>query len=500
MAPMISGNPRRRSLLWLMGLALLLAFAFQGSRGLWSTDEGRYVDGALQMVDSGNYLVPAYSPIEVNLSKPPVTYWVIATAVKWLGRNTWATRLPWAFAFVATVWLLYGMGLRLVPGKPWLPGLVYALSLPPFIAANVVNPDTLLTLCEALAMYGFVAWRFAPDRSRARAWLALMWLGWGLAFLTKGPPGLLPLLAVIPFLVIRDGWRGAGRLFTLPGLALFLLAGFGWYAVVVLRVPWALHYFLHYEVYDRIFTSVQHRNPGPWGWALVYLPTLILGTLPWWPALAFARLVRKWKPLPDAPPARADVSLLLWLWFAIPFLVFCLAQSRLPAYVLPLFLPLSLLLALGLERWIDLRKALQWLGLAVWIVALLVLKGGVAYAVKQPHRDNRLIAAQLSKMVDPLGYSAVVFVEATDSGYNIEERTPWGIRLYLDKPVYAVAWFAPAGPAQLCKALRRSGSALVVTDPGLHSGHVLGSLLQCTPTRVNAVGQWQGHAVTWVRS
>ena len=486
-------------MLWLMLLAMLLAFAFQGSRGLWNTDEGRYVDGALQMVDSGNYLVPAYSPIEVNLSKPPVTYWVIATAVKWLGRNTWATRLPWAFAFVATVWLLYGMGLRLVPDKPWLPGLVYVLSLPPFIAANVVNPDTLLTLCEALAMYGFVAWRFAPDGSRARAWLALMWSGWGLAFLTKGPPGLLPLLAVIPFLVVRDGWRGVGRLFTLSGVVLFLLAGFGWYAVVVLRVPWALHYFLHYEIYDRIFTSVQHRNPGPWGWALVYLPTLILGTLPWWPALGLAKLVRRWKPAADEPPARADASLLLWLWFAIPFVVFCLAQSRLPAYVLPLFLPLSLLLARGLERSLDLRKPFQRLGLVVWIIALLALKGGVAYAVKQPHRDNRLIAARLSAMADPHAYSGVVFIEATDAGYSIEERTPWGIRLYLDKPVYAVAWLARTGPSQSCLALRDSGSALVVVDPGLDYQSVARVLAQCTRAKVSAVGNWLGHPVALVR-
>ncbi len=494
----IPATSGRRSLLWLVVLAVLLAFAFQGSRGLWNTDEGRYVDGALQMVDSGNYLVPAYSPIEVNLSKPPVTYWVIAGAVKLLGRNTWATRLPWACAFVATVWLLYGMGLRLVPDKPWLPGLIYATSLPPFVAANVVNPDTLLTLCEALAMYGFVAWMFAADGSRARVWLALMWLGWGLAFLTKGPPGLLPLLAVVPFLVIRDGWRNLGRLFTLPGLAVFVLAGFGWYLVVVLRVPWALHYFLHYEFYDRIFTSVQHRNPGLWGWAIVYFPTLILGTLPWWPALAWTMLRRKREPAAEMAAPRTGVSLLLWMWFGIPFVVFCLAQSRLPAYVLPLFLPLSLLLAISLQRWIDPRRNFQRFGLVVWVVALLALRGWVAYAVKQSHRDNRLIAAQLSAMADPTMYSGVVFIEATSAGYNIEERTPWGIRLYLQKPVYAVAWLSNTGPEQACRALRDAGSALVVIDPGLDYKSVSGVLARCTKSEVIETGGWRGHAVALV--
>ncbi|HJP99608.1 MAG TPA: glycosyltransferase family 39 protein, partial [Rhodanobacteraceae bacterium] len=387
---------KRRPLLALICLGLLLGFAFQGSRGLWSTDEGRYVDGALQMLDSGNYLVPAYSPIEANLSKPPATYWAIAASIKLFGRNTWAARVPYALAFVLTIWLLYGMGRRLLPDKPWLPGLIYALSLAPFFGANVVSTDELLTLCEAFAMYGFVGWAFEPDDRPAPVFLVLMWVGWGAAFLTKGPPGLLPLLAIIPFVALRDGWRGIARLFSPLGIALFLVVGLGWFAVVVLRVPWALHYFLHRELYDRVFTSVQHRNPGAWGWLIVYLPTIVLGSLPWWPSLAPAFVPKLRRHTPMRSNRRADARLMLWLWFAIPLVVFCLAQSRLPLYVLPLFLPLSLLLAGGLVRRIDLHKSGQRLVLGIWIAALLAFKGGVAYAVHQPHLDNRFVARQLS--------------------------------------------------------------------------------------------------------
>ena len=39
--------PATRPLLWLMLLAGLLAFAFQGSRGLCEPDEGRYTNVAL---------------------------------------------------------------------------------------------------------------------------------------------------------------------------------------------------------------------------------------------------------------------------------------------------------------------------------------------------------------------------------------------------------------------------------------------------------------------
>ena len=47
-------SANHRSFLWVLALSLLFGFAFQGSRGIWDADEGRYVNVALQMVDSGD--------------------------------------------------------------------------------------------------------------------------------------------------------------------------------------------------------------------------------------------------------------------------------------------------------------------------------------------------------------------------------------------------------------------------------------------------------------
>ena len=47
---------RRHSLLALMALALLLAFAFQGTRGLRDPDEGRYTNVTLQILRSGDWV------------------------------------------------------------------------------------------------------------------------------------------------------------------------------------------------------------------------------------------------------------------------------------------------------------------------------------------------------------------------------------------------------------------------------------------------------------
>jgi 4-amino-4-deoxy-L-arabinose transferase len=483
-------------LIALICFALLLGFAFQGTRGLWSPDEGRYTVAALQMLDTGNYLAPAYSPDEVNFSKPPTTYWVIAASMKVFGRNTWAVRVPYALAFVLTILVLYAMGRRLIPAKPWLPGLVYGCATAPFLTSNIVSTDAFLTLCEALAMLGFIVAAFDERERGRKRYVLLMWLGWGLAFLTKGPPGLIPLLAVIPFIVRRDGWRGLGRFFPLSGIVLFLLVGLSWYAVVVVRYPGLLDYFLHQEVYNRMFTAAHRRHAGWFGWIKVFGPVLVFGLLPWWPA-AFRVLrhgfsAERWQAWKNSHA----VELLLLLWFLIPFVVFCLVQSRLPLYMLPLFVPLSLLLALELRDRVDLGKTGQKVLLAVWIVILLAVKAGAAYM--HSANDNRLAARELAVLAPAERYNALIFVENTAVSYTIEEATPWGLRLYLGKPVYGIPWLAPQSGEALCHALHNAGTALVVIDGDLGPATIEPALARC-PGKVADMGTWRKNALRLVQ-
>ncbi|WP_158545098.1 ArnT family glycosyltransferase [Dyella monticola] len=496
MEPRLPRNPApamRWSMIALTCLALLLGFAFQGTRGLWSPDEGRYTVAALQMLDTGNYLAPAYSPDEINFSKPPTTYWVIAASMKVFGRNTWAVRVPYALAFLCTVWLMLAAGRVLISEKPWLPGLVYACAAAPSLMSNIVSTDAFLTLCETLAMVGFLHAAFDENERGRKRYVLLMWLGWGLAFLTKGPPGLLPLLAVIPFIARRDGWRGLGRFFPLAGIVLFLVIGLSWYVVVVVRHAGLLDYFLRQEVYNRVFTAAHRRNAGWFGWIKVYVPVLVLGMLPWWPATI--REARRWfsaKRWSGKPTAEMFVV----LWFFLPFLVFCLVQSRLPLYVLPLFAPLALLLALALRDRIDLRQTRQKLLLGAWIVVLLAVKATVAYGWHSS-LDNRKAAQELSAMTATSHYNAVIVVENTTLGYDIEEQTPWGLRLYMEKPVYGIAYHAPDGAQTLCHALHNAGKALVVINPDLGPG-ALGPVLAQCPAHVTPLGTWRRNALALV--
>lgn len=394
----------------LLFLAIFLyAMAFQGSRGLWERDEGRYTNIAVQMLRSGDFLDPALNDDVHHFAKPPLTYWAVAAGISLLGRNEWGARLPNALAFIGTILVVFALGKIILPKKPFLPPLIYGSFLLPFGAANFVTTDTLLTFWEALAVLGFARWRSHPEQNRSA--LLLMWTGFALAFLTKGPPGLLPVLGIAGFVMLQDGWRGLGRLVTAGGVAIFVIVGLGWYLIVASMNSGLTSYFLRDEVIHRVASGASFsRNSSWYGAFVVYVPTLVCGTLPWTfillrsaRSLPWTLLTRRWwrMKLTEDP-----LFLFLVLWLLIPLCVFWISRSRLPLYLLPLFVPLSLITS----RLVAARplRRLNVCLLVVWLVALVAVKWG---ASNYPYPgDNRGIARAIAETVSPTP-SELVFVD-----------------------------------------------------------------------------------------
>ncbi len=410
--------------LWLVALLCLMAFAFQGTRGLWEPDEGRYSSGGIQMQQSGDWLIPTVDGEMPHLTKPPVTYWALAASFALLGHNEWAARLPGALAYVGTGLLLFGLGRRLCVGKPWLPSVVWGLSFAPAIAANVVSTDPLLVLFETAAMYLFVeAW--SREGADARRWFVWMWLAWGLAFMTKGPPGLLPLLAMTLLLTIHD--RARLRMMYWPaGIVVFLVVAFTWFGVVVAQQPDRLGYFLGYEVYDRVFTAAHDRNSQWYGAFKVYLPVLLAGTLPWLvlSLIAAGGPVNAYRSLRSRLRERDRHWLLLCYWLLVPLAIFFLARSRLQLYMLPLFVPMALMMARPLARWRRLEGRRAVTVIALTALALLGLKATLAYWPSD--RDSRQLASQLRQQLATHPADEIIFVGM---------RPFYGLNLYLPQRV-----------------------------------------------------------------
>jgi 4-amino-4-deoxy-L-arabinose transferase len=420
-------NHTVRAFWGLLALLALLAFAFQGTRGIWEPDEGRYSSAGLNMHEGGDWLVPTVDGEHPHLTKPPVTYWALAASFAAFGDNEWAARMPGALAFIGTGLLVFGLGRRFCTARPWLPALVWCLSLAPMMSANIVSTDVLLVFFETAAVFAFVeAWSSPP--SQGGRWTVLMWLAWGLAFMTKGPPGLLPLAAIVVFLVAHDRSR-LRSLFRPLGLVVFAVVAFSWFAVLVQQQPDRLRYFLGYEVYDRVFTAAHSRNAEWYGALLVYLPMFGAGLLPWWVLglLGAGGPGAAWRRLLASVRARRPHVLLLLYWLLLPTAVFFAARSRLQLYVLPLFVPLALLTARGMVDWPWLTTRRLALVAGTTAVALLAIKGYAAYMPSD--RDSRVMAAEIRKLIDPHPIDEIVFVGM---------RPFYGLNLYLEPRVEGV--------------------------------------------------------------
>lgn len=409
---------------WVAALAVMLAFTLLGSRGIWEPDEGRYTNVAVNMVESGDWLNPRRNDDIGHWTKPPLTYWAVASSLSVFGLNPWAARLPVALSYLLCAWLTWRIARRLAPGTEAGAAAIYTMMLLPFSASQFVTTDYLLAACETTAVWVFIEARWGARRTSL--WLALMWAALALAFLTKGPPGLLPLPAMLLF----DWMMPQGRsILWWPGIVLFLALSLPWYIVVIIDNPGLLGHFVGDEVVRRVATDGFRRHGEWYGWFTVYVPTLLLGSAPWTPTLlrcvgVLPGAIRQWRGLGCVDAA----TVLLATWVLLSLLIFCLSLSRLPLYILPLFVPLAILAAMQRRR--EGRPILPaWPWLLAWVLMLLSIKLVAAFL---PTHKNAAEWAQAIQERSIVPVHEVIFVD---------DMSRYGLRLHLGAEVEKVSLY-----------------------------------------------------------
>ncbi|MBX5461703.1 MAG: glycosyltransferase family 39 protein [Steroidobacteraceae bacterium] len=487
-----------RSAAAIIALALLLALAFQGTRPLFEPDEGRYVDVALEMLSSRDFVTPHLNPEHAHYTKPPLTYWVLATSLATFGQNEWAARLPNALFLVLTAACILWLGSVFLPRAPTFPATVWITMLAPMMFANVITPDTLLAFLETLAMslcIAALADRRRHDRTRL---IIAMWIVWGLAFMTKGPPGLLPLAATVLVLALR---RDAERLRALAhplGIACFVAVGLWWFALTIWRDPSLAVFYVRDEFVNRMFTAKHDRHPQWYGALEVYAPTLLIGALPWWP-LALPALRKAPSAVARAFSRTNSASLLdalLVAWFVVPLVVFLLVRSRLATYVLPLFVPLAILTARSAVEWFE-----RWpqfasgAALTVWIVVLVALKS--ASAALPSDKNARALATALSTKTRLLPETRIVFVETTPA---------FGMRFYLNREIEGARLRPESQVAYtttndtVCRLLAHEQHSMIMLVPRARSGDFASTVRGCPSPPLVSAGTAGRYAIFLTKS
>ena len=174
---------------------------------LWDRDEPRYAQATVEMINSGDVLVPTFNG-QLRPDKPPMTYWCMASCVKIFGQAEWVFRLPSVLASTLSLIFLAVIFARFATGAIALWGLVIVATSPLFVvSATAATTDALLLMWILAALALVVLSRDHPWRWHQTALLSLI-LGAGL--LTKGPVAL----AVVWLTVLA--WRWLERRTTAP--------------------------------------------------------------------------------------------------------------------------------------------------------------------------------------------------------------------------------------------------------------------------------------------
>lgn len=396
---------------WSAGLELLLVLAVSavvlvpgigfpglGELPVVDRDEARFAQASRQMLESGTlegWIVPRVGD-RPRLNKPPLIYWLqagsagIFTGGDATRDHLWMYRLPSVLAALCAAGLTWWMGRRAFGSSVGvLAGLLLGTCPLVVFDAHQARADEVLLLMTLGAQVSlWWCWRMR-DRLGGPPLGAtiLMWVFVGLGIMTKGPitPFVLGATALTLAIVDRR-FKWLWHLRPLLGIVIVTAIVGPWLALLVRTVGWdAVKTFLDEEVVRRASTGVE-GHWGPPGYHLVLLVMLF------WPGslLAAAAVLRgirhgtKSKSTGEGGRIRQmtrwlaglrsgrDTEFYLIAWLLPSWIVFEIAGTKLPHYVLPLYPALALLVARALVAGIaalpEAQGKLARFGFAFWLV------------------------------------------------------------------------------------------------------------------------------------
>ena len=309
------------------------------SRPLANPDEGRYSEISREMVASGDWVTPRLNGVKY-FEKPPLQYWASATALQAFGNGEFAARLYVGLAGLFTVLVLGFTAARLGGTDLAMATMTALVSSPYFLAlAGIVTLDMGLTLWTTATLCAWLLAERAREGSGERLrWMLFAWAAMALAVLSKGLVGIVFPAATLLFTCLaRRDFSPLRRLELGYGLIVFVMIAAPWFIAVSMANPEFPEFFFIHEHFQRFLTTT-HRRTEPWWY---FLPIAIAGFLPWMCALP-AAIGHAWRSESLATGARPLRFALAWSAFVVAF--FSLSGSKLPAYILPAFPPLALII------------------------------------------------------------------------------------------------------------------------------------------------------------
>ena len=405
-----------RLMLVMLALIAVLSLFDLGYRKLANPDEGRYSVIAQQMATTGDFVTPRLNGLKY-FEKPPMQYWAAAVAFKVFGESEWSARLYTSLCALLCLCLVGYTASRVFNREVGLYSVLALAACPYFMAlGEIVTLDMGLTFWTTLSLCSFIISQSPRGgRDEHPGWVWLAWAAAAGAVLSKGLIGVLfPAATVFLYSVITRDLsliKKLGSRTWLIGIVIFFVLVTPWFILVGERNPEFYRFFFIHEHFERFLTKT-HRREAPW-WTFIAI--LMAGAAPW----AFMLAQSIWRGFNLRGNGEADFYhatnkavpfsplkfALIWCGFIMVF--FSMSGSKLPAYILPIFPPLAIVIGYYLTTTPSKNLAKY-----LWPIPLLAIAGGVwAYlAPEQKAHDALTLALYKQYSVILVGACSIIFV------------------------------------------------------------------------------------------
>lgn len=332
---------------------------------LWDRDEPRYARVAVEMAESGNYLVPTFNG-QAWPDKPILLYWLMSLPIRVLGPTELACRFWGAVGTAITCLLTFYIGKQLLGVKEGLWAMVIlASSLMMLVVGTAAISDAVVLPFIVAAVAIFVRTTGSGMRTHH---IILMGVTLGFGMLAKGPIGALPIPVIVTALwlnrktkpsIIRPLWQLGFAL--VIGVLIFLA-----WAIPVNNATGGefLRTFVGRHVLTRAIKPMEHHGGNLLLYLPYYLPVIIVGFFPWTLLLpgAFSATL-------GGRLGGQNFRPLLIGWVVSIFTIMTLAVTKLPHYILFIWPALALAAAGTIVAAEQNRLASRdqvWLRRGVW--------------------------------------------------------------------------------------------------------------------------------------
>lgn len=293
--------------------------------------ESYFALGARSMVERNQWLTP-HAPDELQLNKPPLTYWLIGASYKLFGASYGAARLPSVLAAMGVLAVVYLLGTWRYGNRAGLISVVTLASSYLFVSfARMAMSDMLLTFCVTAAFACYIA-ALTEQTPRSRKLVFVGYVALALGVLTKGPVALA--LVAIPIgleLIVRRDRANFKRLRILPGLVVVLAIAAPYFFLVYARVGLGpLRFFFLGENLQRFTGQIYESGGRPFWYELA---AFFSDFAPWSLLLILAAWF-DWRRAERERTSRG-VTRILYLWLVYTVILFSLASFKRDYYLLP---------------------------------------------------------------------------------------------------------------------------------------------------------------------